>query len=388
MKSQNKTSINTKTRNSNNSEVTINSTTINKTRSNNDSHFTKNRLTKNKKKKVLSQTNITGQNKSRTLYTQNQKKSNKTSMSNFNTRDSKLSPNNYIKPLYYLLYNQIRPINKQFLGYKDERYYLYYEYPMTLNTNSTIQNKDEKKEGNNSNNEVSNNNKNLRNKNNNRNNTNNSNERANESINLIQSCSRGYLARKMLNKSVSPYSQFRQDINTLEKIKQCKKDFLNKLKQFCEDYKNNKEKNSISTSKINSKLNSKINSDRSNKSKKKKVNYKRNTIFEADNSLENAKNSFMAKTVNKFKDINNNKKDDYDSKIKYNNKNIAIQKCEYFMISGYYKNNFDLFKNTKNGEFDKYTFDKEKELYENKLKELMEENKKYKRKRNNIRRFK
>ena len=51
MKSQNKTSINTKTRNSNNSEVTINSTTINKTRSNNDSPFTKNRLTKNKKKK-------------------------------------------------------------------------------------------------------------------------------------------------------------------------------------------------------------------------------------------------------------------------------------------------------------------------------------------------
>ena len=319
MKSQNKSSINQNTRNSNNSEVTINSTTIKKTRTNNDSPFSKNRLTKNKRKKVSSQTNITGQNKNSTLYTHNQKKSNKTSMSNFNTRNSKLSPNNYIKPLYYLLYNQIRPINKQFMGYKDERYYLYYEYPMSINTNSTIQNKEEKKEGNNSKNELNNKNKNLRNKNNNKSNTNNSTERANESINLIQACFRGYLARKMLNKSISPYSKFRQDINTLEKIKQCKKDFLNKLKQFCEDYKNNKEKSSISTSRINSKLNSKINSERSNRSKNTKVKNKRNTIFEADNSLENAKNSFMAKTVNKSKDINNNKKDDYDSKIKYNN---------------------------------------------------------------------
>ena len=47
-----------------------------------------------------------------------------------NNLNPKLSPENYVKPLYYLLNGQVKAINKQFLGYKDNRRFLYYnQYP-------------------------------------------------------------------------------------------------------------------------------------------------------------------------------------------------------------------------------------------------------------------
>jgi hypothetical protein len=336
-------SSNQKNRNKNNNDMTLNLANMNKTQVKYDSTFTSNQPSKTQRKKVISQKNINERNKYKTSTIQNLKKSSKTSTSNCGI-DSKLSPRNYIKPLYYLLYSQIRPVNKQFLGFRDERYYLYYEYP--LNSTDRIRNKEEKKENNYSKTEACNTTRALRNKRNQINNTMDSTEIKNLSANLIQACFKGYLARKMLYNSLSPYSKYRKDINDDKSI------------------------------------NSKMNSDRSNgnknyilRNKNKKIHNKRNTIFEADNEIINDKKLYNSKAVKKLKSINS----DYSSRIEYNNKNNEIEKNEDFMISGYYKNHFNLFKNSKNGDpFDNETFNKEKELYERKIKELIEENKKIK----------
>ena len=328
--------------------MTLNLANINKTQVKYDSTFMNNPPAKTQRKKVISQKNINERNKYKTSTIQNLKKGNKTSTSNCDI-DSKLSPRNYIKPLYYLLYNQIRPVNKQFLGFRDERYYLYYQYP--LNNTDRIRNKEEKKENNYSKTEACNTARTLRNKRNQISNTMDSTEIKNLSANLIQACFKGYLARKMLYNSLSPYSKYRKYIN---------------------DDKNNKDG-----------INSKINSDRSNdnknnilRNKNKKIHNKRNTIFEADNDIINDKKFYSSRAVNKLK-----ANSDYSSRLEYNNKNNEIEKNEDFMISGYYKNHFNLFKNSKNGDpFENETFNKEKELNERKIKELIEENRKIKEK--------
>ena len=84
----------------------------------------------NRRKKVLSQKIIQSKKSEKTNNTQN-KSQTKNSISNLN---SKLSSVNYVKPLSYLLNNQLKPINKQFLGYKYENSF-FYNNPTSLNNN-------------------------------------------------------------------------------------------------------------------------------------------------------------------------------------------------------------------------------------------------------------
>ena len=44
------------------------------------------------------------------------------------SRNSKLTPAKYIKPLFYILNNQIKPIYKQFKGYRNEKYFINFNY--------------------------------------------------------------------------------------------------------------------------------------------------------------------------------------------------------------------------------------------------------------------
>ena len=133
-----------------------------------------------KKKRVFSQRQISSNDSTKTINVQNNKKYSKNTV---NDIDSKLSPSNYVKPLYYTLYSQIRPVNKQYFGYRYDRNFLYIPYPNTDNKNNNITYKnkineknEEKKENNTSNNKRkktnhkmkpnSRNNDNLKNKNN------------------------------------------------------------------------------------------------------------------------------------------------------------------------------------------------------------------------------
>lgn len=236
---------------------------LNSNKKNNNSASIINQPKRNKRKKVLSQKNVNEYNTIKTSTMQTQIKNTNHSKNGLN---SKLQPVNYVKPLYYTLYSKIRPINKQFLGYKFERNYLYYPFP-PHNTNvhyvyqTNIQ-KEENKENNNSKNKSLNNrnnnnkeksnmlrNQNLKNMNNKTTITYKTDINSitdgdinltNLKISLIQACFRGYLARKIKNNSLSTCSKFKDDINTYEKIIKFKSNFFNKLKQFNEDYKKNK----------------------------------------------------------------------------------------------------------------------------------------------------
>ena len=127
-----KTTSNTNLKNLANNEMSMSSGNgiINKTQINYDSSYMTNQTKNIKRKKVFSQKNINNYDSVRTTDIHTQQRLIKNSMTNLN---SKLSPNNYVKPLYYLLYNQIKPINKQFLGYRDERTFIYYQYPDNKN---------------------------------------------------------------------------------------------------------------------------------------------------------------------------------------------------------------------------------------------------------------
>ena len=220
--------------------------------------------------------------------------------------NSKLSPENYVKPLYYLLNNQVQAVNKQFLGFKDGRRYLYknqYPYKNNGNTmfNTALNHKEENKDNTNSkhmsnankknkgnkaniNNKSSKNNKIGKNDNNNKNNkiknnkNNNNikdskklNELRNQKATLIQAAVRGLLARNKLYNSLSQYQKFKRDIKTLEKIKQYKAMFFNNLKELKEVFiknknninnisKNNKSKDNSDSNSLNDENNNDINS--------------------------------------------------------------------------------------------------------------------------------
>ena len=62
------------------------------------------------------------------LTCQNLKKNNNNSKKREKSRNSKLAPANYIKPLFYILNNQIKPIYKQFKGYRNEKYFINFNY--------------------------------------------------------------------------------------------------------------------------------------------------------------------------------------------------------------------------------------------------------------------
>ena len=65
------------------------------------------------------------------------------------SRNSKLTPAKYIKPLFYILTNQIKPIYKQFKGYRNEKYFINFNYNLftsfkngEINMIKTISNND------------------------------------------------------------------------------------------------------------------------------------------------------------------------------------------------------------------------------------------------------
>ena len=239
---------NMKKENAKSNEVTIdiNNQTINTNRNNQNNSYITTQSKINKRKKGQSQRHINDNKYEKINNTHNQKQNSKNSASNLN---SKLTPGNYIKPLYYLLNNQIKPINKQFNGFRYERNFIYNNFPTTRNNEyneklkyKSIDDKnEEKKENNYSKNKSPNlnknknkkknedKNKNLKNKNKNVGSlttTKDINDLKNEKVTLIQANFRGYMARKNIYNSLSPYSKFRQDINTLEKIIKFKGIFL------------------------------------------------------------------------------------------------------------------------------------------------------------------
>ena len=273
----------------------------------------------NKGKKVISQNKNNDNKVYKMDILQNQKQTPKNPNSNLN---SKLSPGNYIKPLYYLLNNQIKAINKQFLGYRDGRNYLYpfpssrNEYNIKYNSNKN----EEKKENNSK--LKSPKNKNKKNKNNykdeknfrsNKNksknksktksknktkNKNDLNDLNNEKAILIQANFMGYLARKKIYNSLSPYCKFRQDLDILEKITKFKNIFFNKLKQLKEEYEKNKNN-------INGNENENENEKENEKQEKK----------EKENSTNNEEG----------KDTGKIKNNDIDNSINNNEKKIDIE---------------------------------------------------------------
>ena len=300
----------------------------------------------NKGKKVASQKQISKNNSSKMNNFKNLQKSNRKSMKNLN---SKLTSVNYVKPLFYTMYSQIKPIDKRNFGYRYDRDFLFIPFPTILNIDKTQfkalthRNKSEEKKNSNSKCKYLNKSKNKKNNENSENNDNTKkivkdiNDIKNEKATLIQACFRGYLLRKNLYNSLSPYSKFRHDVKIVEKIVKLKSLFFEKLKQLKIEYEKNK-----------------------NKKKGKK-----NT---------NKKKKFKICSNGNFNIINKN------YKINMANKNNKIKKNDKFNINNCYDNNYDKFKNGINNYviIDKESYNKKKELYEKKLNELIEENKKIK----------
>ena len=340
-------------------ENTINDNNMNSNSINQD--FLSNQSKLNKTKKPIYQSNI---NDYDTKYnSQNKAKINtKNPMSNLN---SKLSPENYIKPLYYLLNGQIKPVNKQFLGYRDWRKYLYgHPYPTDridearYKLNSSP--REEKKENNNvkhKNNKTENkknkgkkssmdaktlkskNNKNMKNKisSNNKNNVNKNNNNGsnvnkskevdiikNQNATLIQACFRGYVERIKLYNSLSKYSRFKNDIKILDRINQYKSTFFNNLKQFSLEYQKNKNNltslkskngniNNINTNLINGEnINNKGNNSddennlNSNLNKVDNINSISNNLNGLNNNSVNTNGENIDSNFNKIDNMNKN----------------------------------------------------------------------------------
>ena len=295
-----------------------------------------------KKSKILNQKNISANEFEKHNNFKNHQKSTRRSMKNIS---SKLASVSYVKPLYYMMNEKEKPINKQF-GYRYDRNFLFIPYPTILNIDyekfkTITQLNEEKKENsrhkkaksykkNNSNNSEKNKSseKNLENNNNKKNKD--INDIKTEKATLIQACFRGYLLRKNLYNSLTPYGKFRYDLKTLDRIVKCKNVFFKKLKQIKIAYYK--------------KLN-------------KTQRYKNKEIIQISNN-----ENFTLR--------------DYNYKINLINKNNII-KNHFFSIDNFYTNNYDKFKNGCNNYeiIDKEIYSKEKELYENKINELIEKNK-------------
>ena len=87
-----------------------------------------------KKRKVFSHNSFNDEeltnihNNEINLTCQNIKKNSTNNNKREKSRNSKLTPANYIKPLFYILNNQIKPIYKQFKGYRNEKYFINFNY--------------------------------------------------------------------------------------------------------------------------------------------------------------------------------------------------------------------------------------------------------------------
>ena len=90
-----------------------------------------------KRKKDLNSNSINNKKQEKMNYyrNQSQKQISKDYMTNLN---SKLSSENYVKPLYYLLNSQLKPINKQFIGFKYENNFIY-GFPTNRNNNENLE---------------------------------------------------------------------------------------------------------------------------------------------------------------------------------------------------------------------------------------------------------
>lgn len=107
-------------------DCNINTNTVNRNYFRNISRNIKNPL-KDKKQKIFSHNSFNNELVFKSfdnITIQQVKKKNNRNQS----RNSKLSPAKYIKPLYYMLNNQIKAINRQFTGYRNERYFINFNY--------------------------------------------------------------------------------------------------------------------------------------------------------------------------------------------------------------------------------------------------------------------
>ena len=275
------------------------------------------------------------------------------------SRNSKLTPANYIKPLFYILNDQIRPINKQFNNYRNEKFFINFNYnlfPSFKNVDNlllkTISNNNNNvpKDGNN---DSINHDKNYRKRNHNRsfddgiknikyniytNNIQDDNEMLNIKANLLQACYRSYISR---NKFYNRLKANNKDVIYSDIITNLLNNYFKKLNLI---------KSESSKLRSRNKLNNHNNSNYFNHTYHN--NYTNQSIENINKKLSICKNNnFMIK-------LKNNK---YQKKFSNNNIYFIKRQNETFAK-------------------EREIFIKEKKLNELKMKELTEENNKLKKK--------
>ena len=279
------------------------------------------------------------------------------------TRNSKLTPAQYIKPLFYMLNDRIKAINKQYDGLRNEKYFINFNYNLfssfknsdnyTLKTISNNQ-----KEGINEN-IYSNYMKNINKKNKNK--------------KKKQNCSfDDRLENNRYNKYIN-YSLYENENfdSKIIKIQNCFRSFIIRYKFYKKLKENNKEvKYSETTNKLVNNYFNKLSSIKkdSNSNKLKGKNKKDNIYFSQNNS----NNTYI------------------NHSIKNNHKLLVLCKNENFLIKSNRRHNPKKSTNNNNMhlikkqnellEKEKDAIIKEKKLYEIKIKELIEENYKLKQK--------
>ena len=275
------------------------------------------------------------------------------------SRNSKLTPANYIKPLFYILNDQIRPINKQFNNYRNEKFFINFNYnlfPSFKNGDNlllkTISNNNNNipKDGNNEN---TNPDKNYRKRNHNSSfddgiknikyniytsNSQEDNEILNIKANILQACYRSYISR---NKFYNRLRTNNKDIKYSDIITNLLNNYFKKLNLIKSENSKLRSRNKLNNDNDTNYFNHTYNN-----------NYTNQTIENMNKKLSVCKNNdFMIKSKN-------NK---YQKRL--SNSNI------YFIK----KQNESL-------EKEREIFMKEKKLNELKMKELKEENNKLKKK--------
>ena len=300
-----------------------------------------------KKRKVFSHNSFNDEeltnihNNEINLTCQNIKKNSTNNNKREKSRNSKLTPANYIKPLFYILNNQIKPIYKQFKGYRNEKYFINFNYNLfpsfkngDINMIKTMSNNDNNLYLNYTKNSL--NNKNIKKK--------------------MQN--RSFDDNLKHNKFISDFNNSQEDkdiINTKAKLLQAYfRSFISRYK-FFNELKNNKDKN-IKYSEIFLKL--------------------MNNFFEKLNSIK--------------KDFNKLKKKFINAKlIEYKNISFTIKRKHNKNRKTLTNNNIYLIKQQKESlEKEKEQFMKEKKLNELKIRELTEENNKLKKKNSLIEKYK
>ena len=267
------------------------------------------------------------------LTCQNIKKNSTNNNKREKSRNSKLTPANYIKPLFYILNNQIKPIYKQFKGYRNEKYFINFNYNLfpsfkngDINMIKTMSNNDNNLYLNYTKNSI--NNKNIKKK--------------------MQN--RSFDDNLKHNKFISDFNNSQEDkdiTNTKAKLLQAYfRSFISRYK-FFNELKNNKDKN-IKYSEIVLKL--------------------MNNFFEKLNAIKNDFSKLKKNILN-------------DKLIEYKNISFTIKRKNNKNRKTLTNNNLYLIKQQKEAlEKEKEQFIKEKKLNELKIRELTEENNKLKKK--------